>query len=312
MIKLLAEHGIQAASLKGPCLAAVAYGSLSFRQFGDLDVLVCEKDARRAKQLLQQRGYVDKFGLSESQDRVFQNTNHTFNLFRDDDGSIVELHWRLFPDYFSVSYPVDELLERSPKVSLLGSDVPTPGIEDLLLILCIHGTKHAWDRLSLAVDVAQLLKSHGQLDWGSVRHMAEQRGATRMLLSGVALGRELWEAPLPDTILCAIDSDQDVRKVTLRARSHLFSGHDLPEGPFARLPFHLACRERVRDRYHYLSRFLFNPALDDLEFFRLPLRLSFLYPPLRVFRLFVVDPVLALMPPVLKKAAKRFFRRSSR
>jgi Uncharacterised nucleotidyltransferase len=57
LLRLLEAHGIAALPYKGPVLAALAYGNVAFRQFGDLDLLVRPQDADRAKALLWAQGY---------------------------------------------------------------------------------------------------------------------------------------------------------------------------------------------------------------------------------------------------------------
>ena len=48
---------IPAIPYKGPTLAALAYGDVGLRVFGDLDILIQEKDVGRAVDLMVARGY---------------------------------------------------------------------------------------------------------------------------------------------------------------------------------------------------------------------------------------------------------------
>ena len=52
LLNLFRERGIRALPLKGPALAAAAYGNLSLRQFCDLDILVPKEDMLKAKEVL--------------------------------------------------------------------------------------------------------------------------------------------------------------------------------------------------------------------------------------------------------------------
>src|SRR5258708_4194656 len=50
-LSLLESHGISAIPMKGPALAASAYGNLGLRHYNDLDILVRERDVIEARDL---------------------------------------------------------------------------------------------------------------------------------------------------------------------------------------------------------------------------------------------------------------------
>jgi len=57
LLNLFESHSIPAIPFKGPVLAVSAYGNLSLRQIGDLDILVRERDFHKAKELLLDQGH---------------------------------------------------------------------------------------------------------------------------------------------------------------------------------------------------------------------------------------------------------------
>ena len=57
LLHLLESHEIPAIAYKGPMLAVSVYGNLAFRQFGDLDILVQERDYETARHLLMSQGF---------------------------------------------------------------------------------------------------------------------------------------------------------------------------------------------------------------------------------------------------------------
>ena len=67
-LNLLQSQGITAVPMKGPVLAASAYGSLVLREFNDLDILVRERDVTRARDILIAEGYCPTYHLPPSQD----------------------------------------------------------------------------------------------------------------------------------------------------------------------------------------------------------------------------------------------------
>src|ERR1051325_10682656 len=57
LAKLFNENGVRVALFKGPILAQMAYGEMSLRQAGDIDVLIGRGDFDRARTLLESLGY---------------------------------------------------------------------------------------------------------------------------------------------------------------------------------------------------------------------------------------------------------------
>ena len=105
ILDLFRGQGIAAIPFKGPALAAAAYGNLALRQFVDLDLLVHPQDVRRAKALLATRGYGAALRLTEDQEAALLRDRYEHLLRREDDGTVVEIQWRIVPRHFG--FPLD-------------------------------------------------------------------------------------------------------------------------------------------------------------------------------------------------------------
>ncbi|MGH9651665.1 MAG: nucleotidyltransferase family protein, partial [Terriglobales bacterium] len=92
-------------------------------------------------------------------------------------------------------------------VSLASSTVPSLSAEDLLLVLCVHGAKHAWQRLAWVGDVAELLHVFPNLDCRRVSEEADAAGARRLLLLGLGLENRLLGEPLPAELAQQVQQD---------------------------------------------------------------------------------------------------------
>src|SRR5262249_7546795 len=57
LLEMFATNGIRAVPFKGPLLAVLAYGSISLREFSDLDILIAKEDVAHAKELLSACAY---------------------------------------------------------------------------------------------------------------------------------------------------------------------------------------------------------------------------------------------------------------
>jgi len=64
LLELFSSQGIEALVVKGPVLAVQAYGDPAMRSYGDLDMLVRQRNIRRATELMSAAGYVPAVSLS--------------------------------------------------------------------------------------------------------------------------------------------------------------------------------------------------------------------------------------------------------
>src|SRR5438128_6595765 len=114
---------------------------------------------------------------------------------------MVEIHWAFTPRYLPIPLDLERLWERLESVSLVNTSVRVFPPEDLLLILCIHGSKDLWRRLQWICDIAELIHTYPKLNWERVVAQAKALGSERMLLLGLSLASELLGTPLPEEVL---------------------------------------------------------------------------------------------------------------
>lgn len=276
--------GVGLLAYKGPALAVSAYGDLSLRRFVDLDVLVRACDVGRASKLLRELGYETR-GLTAAQEAALVRTQHNVAYSRDGGRLTVELHWGVASRDFA-SLALDEgVWARSVRVPLLGGSVGSLSPEDLLLALCVHGTKHLWERLAWVCDVAAIIGANAALDWEAVLRRARAARVERMLLLGLWLARGLLGAGLPERVRLCAEGDPEVARLASEAASRMFDGAEYrPAGLLRSVRFNLRARSRARERLRYF-RFILTPTDGDLTALALPARLSFVYYLLRPFRL---------------------------
>ena len=285
LLRLFEIHGISAIPFKGPTLAAFAYDNLALREFGDLDILVHKQDVLRAKDLLISNRYRHLFQFTSAQEAVEIQSNCEYTLVHKDGEIVVDLHWLITPSYFSFPIDTECLWERLEPISLTGATVMTLSPEDMLMILCVHGCKHLWERLAWICDVSELIRANPLLDWEWVIEQAATLGRKRMLLLGLSLANDLLGTWIPDKVLQMVQTDSKVLALARQAHEQLFQD-SLPHVSLSeRSLFHLRAMERWRDRVQYCIFYAGKPTGGDCAFVTLPIGLLFLYYLIRPIRL---------------------------
>jgi hypothetical protein len=291
ILRRLEFGGIDAIPFKGPTLAIQAYGDLSLRSFADLDILVRERDVPAAREVLLSDGYVSPLDLTPAQFHALLRSGYNDELFRASDGVKVELHWRFAPAYFGFRADLDGWWERCEGVLLDGVRVRGLAREDLLVLLCVHGARHAWASLEGVVAVAELIGRTPDIDWGSTLSRAEQAGAARMVRLGLLLAIDLLDAQVPGTIVAQVRADRQLAVLAAKVRNSLFdeigigtASLDESEN-FSLLSFHLSSKDHWRDRARFCSRMLATATERDWKAATLPDALFPLYGVIRPFRL---------------------------
>ena len=291
VLQLLDTNGIQAIAYKGPVLAERLYGNVALRYFDDLDLLLQKENILKAKDLLLKQGYQPKkdlAGLNAAQERAFLGFHYSYDFISKNSGHQLEIHWKIVPKTFSLALDYAGIWNRSIILSFGGMPVRVFSAEDLLLILCVGGTKHVWKRLSRIVDIAQTLRLHRDLDWDQILSHAKSAGAERILFVGISLASILFEAPLPERLKLQTEQDPAVSSLVKRITVHIFSKPETstvvqPEDQFQ--PMHVFMRERFMDRLSYCIRLAITPSVGEWSVIALPRPLYFLYYLLRPVRL---------------------------
>ena len=260
LLKLFAGKDIGALVVKGPVLAIDAYGDPAIRSYGDLDLLVRQRDIRSATEALEAAGYEATVPLSAIDARKIPGQY----LFRTlESRLLVELHNDLTLRYFPHRLPIEDFFARQTYVQLDGHEVPALSIEDELVYICVHGATHLWERLGWIADVAALVTRQRDIDWQVATETAREVGAERMLATGLYLASDLLRASLPAPVLAKLEVDAGAARLAAYVRAWLAEGGHKQPGLFERAAFRLRMRGNGFSAPAYLLRLSLSPTEED-------------------------------------------------
>jgi hypothetical protein len=285
LLRRLSEAGIATILYKGPALASLAYGYVTLREYGDVDILVRPRDARGAADVLEALGFRTDLHLSPPQERLHRSLHSELIFHHPASHEMVELHWKLCDGFFCFRPDYPSLWRNAKQGRVLGQPVLELSPEDLVLFLCVHGAQQCWDCLEWICSLSHVVERNPKLDWGRLGLLARSTGASRMLHLGLSLARDLFQCPLPDGMRAELDRDVNIRRLSRDVCSRLFGERSATPHILLSHVFHLAARERLRDRIEYCLRLAFTPTAEDWKYLKgAPVFFHF---PLRFFRLAV-------------------------
>jgi hypothetical protein len=251
---------IGALVVKGPVLAVQAYGDPAMRAYGDLDLLVRQRDIRRATELMTAAGFAPAVPLSAIDVGKIPGQ---YLFSKPDSKLIVELHNDLTLRYFPRKLPLEEFFARQIRVRVDSREAPALSVEDELVLICIHGAKHFWERLMWIADVAAVVSRQTGIDWQRVADLARAVGAERILHTGLRLASDLLQARLPDKVQAMVQADVVAARLAEQTCKWLPAAGYAPPGLFERAVFRLRMRGGLISAPAYLLRLSLSPTEED-------------------------------------------------
>lgn len=285
LLARLKEHGITAVAFKGPLLALATYGDTALRQFSDLDILVRRTDVAQARHLLVSLSYCPQFVLSERQESELIKYRNEHLFWHEAEGVNLDLHWALLPRWYETEQDTADLWDRVESMKIAGRAVTTLSAEDLILFLCVHGSKHCWHSLGMIYDLAATLRAAPTLNWELLSRLAARQGSVRMLRLGLGLAGEMFGVELPADMARQVAADPAVSRLATEVYRVLARAPDAKVGFFEEQLFTIRTLQSVRRKVLFCVDQLVTPTPLEWACLRLPPSLSFLYYLVRPCRL---------------------------
>ena len=245
------EAKLRALVFKGPTLAEDAYGDITLRECGDLDLLVDRDEFPRVEAMLRSQGFRSWWDDSKS-------TRQSFACEFERSDASLDVHWHLTPGWLNYRVDFESLWSHGKPTTEEGDLFRKLAPEDSLTVLAIHGTKHWWERLRWICDVAELVNRGLIRDWDRAEASAKSANALRTMRLGLWLAYDLLSAEVPETVVATLRSVSHLSHLGQQVREWLESAENSGEARKLkeRFLFRMRVCERPRDRVvqtvHYL------------------------------------------------------------
>lgn len=277
VVRVLEAENIPVLCLKGPVLAQVLYGDPAMRLFGDLDILVKQRDFFRAVNILQNMGAIKTY--PERSDDVYRHENLIIGH------SHMEVHREVTVREFPMSLEIEGLFARRRDIVLNKQTLHTLSFEDTIIHTGLHGTQHRLVKLRYLTDLAYAMRAVDSERWELLLENAHRQELYHPLLVGIGLCWYLFGLPLPANIQRIIKQDAYSRWTIRFVYTSLKQAGDARSEFFDRLVFKLIIAKNHRfDEIIYLLGNLLSPTTQDYQWINLPRCLRWLYPVLRPLR----------------------------
>jgi hypothetical protein len=275
VLPALRKCDIELCVMKGPAVALLAYEQITNRQFTDLDLLIRYEDLSQAEVALAQLGF-RRAGPTAGR---FQGEKD-IQFIRDSDNVLLELHWALNAPARRFPLEMTGIWNRRQTVCFQDQAIPTLGLEDTLISLCIHASVHGWSSLKWIFDIARLLRYKAALiDWQSLLDRCRTIGCERIVAVNLRLAFVLFGIKPPDAVATEILSDESTDQLVERFQRAILSNEPLSRADLALC--YVQLHDRVWDRFLIGYRHLPAPGqkitVGPRRYISRPLRLFHLY-----------------------------------
>lgn len=278
------DLGIGAISYKGPVLAVQAYGDAALREFGDVDIILRQRDIDAAHGAMCALGYRPRFPWihTEEMKRRFVPGEYAYIGPRN---ALVELHTEVTLRHFPSPPNLDDVFARAITVPLDGRQVPALSSADLLSFLSVHGSKDLWERIGWVVDIAELLRNTPNFDWDQAMRLARESRLQRMVCLAIVLAQDLCQLEISVAIQRAIEADVVAQRLANEIGNGLLDRNLPQRNAVKRFRIRAQMVDGALAGFRYAMRLTTTPAEEDLDATGTPAALSPLHSFLRPVRL---------------------------
>jgi len=160
---------------------------------------------------------------------------------------------------------LEDFWQHTQTIKLNGHPVATFSNENLLYYLCIHGSKHLWERIEWIKDIDLMVRQH-EIDWEVVIQKAKGSGFEKMVYLGLSLCAILFHTQLPNTIHEEIKKYPQLDAVS----DFVLLSWQTSKSTFAKTAAMLKLFPGNRERLLYLHKIILKPSFNEYWYVDMP------------------------------------------
>jgi len=272
IVKSLKTEHIDFMPFKGPVLSQLLYNDVTQRQYGDLDILIQKSDILKVAQILKNFGYVPIYSLSPTQYNVWYQHAKDMTFIHPHKQTHIDVHWKLMDSDHPVQIHLKEIWRHPRPVMLRGIPLTTFSNEEMISYLCIHGSKHLWERMGWIKDIDAFIRTQ-TLNWDKFVHLMQNNRSERLVLLGLSLSYTLYSTPLPAELHKKIEQHSVFSEIT----KFIFLNWESEQNMIANTSAMLKLFPKLSMKLRYLWKIIFKPSQNEYRFADLPYTLYWGY-----------------------------------
>ena len=278
------EHQIEHCFFKGPLLSLELYQDVGYRNFRDIDVLVNQEDAEKAKEIIEELNFncvYPKIKLSKKQQKANYKISHHYHFVHSIQNIDVELHWNMTNPKSFLGIQAKTIIDHSTKLKVSNYQLPYISKQENLVYQAAHGSIHQWYRLFWLKDFSVLISNCTEKELQSAYSLSKELKLEKSFVMAYKLSSLIYETREPEFF------DLNIKSGLIKIPLKSISTTDLSQkGIVGKLRFVLYRLELKRDfNYYFDLLFRLRTHLTDWEIIKLHDSLFFLYYFLRPFLL---------------------------
>jgi hypothetical protein len=286
-MKLLEENDIKAIAFKGPTLAKLAYGDITLRQYVDIDILIEKENLEEAYDLFLTKSYSSEIDKKFTKNNLFIEKNSDIQFVENKKNILFELHWKLFRNKFSNTQNNINIYEEIQSMNLNSYNINIFKNELLLVYLCMHGSKHKWERIEWITDIDKLLRTSENINWKLVVEISKKYNCNKMLNLGLILSHKLYNTPIHIDFIEKLEKKyyKETIKYILSEMSNITISKSEFNKNYTSIKFHYNLNENLYDKLYFLKKtFLELSNNDTASFNSNSILLHYLMKPIRILK----------------------------
>ncbi len=288
LIKLFHKEGLSPVPFKGAVLSLLSYGSITKRQYSDIDIYINEEERDRALKILYNHGYKESMQIPKEYKTLWYKKSKDISLKNSNLGVTVELHWRLLDSDFPVNIDKEIVENNLTSVNLSNYNIKTFSPELYLLYLSIHGTKHFWDRIGWIRDIDRLIRVN-RCDIKKAISLTDDKSARDMIALTLYLSTRIFGTPLPDEFISSVNSN----KLT-KFEQFVYKNWQSEQSQFKKCCIMVSYLSTLSQKLSYINYTLFKPTPNEFKLIKLPPSLIWLHYIIRIIRLSIKYTILKI------------------